>query len=156
MPRCGKIRRVIRRFLTAAVVIPAYAFATTVFVIFLLVLGAIVTKRAVDALRGHGPTYSRALTQRCLEGSGRSVRHHPGGPVVGPDTLDVKPYRRAGITSGTTLYFLETADQAAKAEFSDSERIRRRGNVLFPEFVAGAKLPDPAIDECLDQAREAE
>jgi hypothetical protein len=128
--------------------------AAAVFAIFIVVLGVILGSRLVDAVRGEGPTYSVALTQQCLEKRGRSVRYHAGGPDFGPATLEVETFRRADITRGTTLYFLSTPDKAAEAEVSDSERIRRRGNVLFPELLSGATPADPAIDACLDLARD--
>lgn len=148
--RLGKVGLVIRRIAVAALVIPAYVFASAVFVIFLVVLGIVLGTRVVEAMSDYGPSYSVASTKRCLEERGRDVEYHVPGPGFGE--LIVKPYRRGGISEEASLWFAPTAHEAKGAEVSDSERRRRRGNVLFQTLLAGATPSDPAIDECLDRS----
>ena len=138
---------VARRFLIGALVVPAYVFATGVFLIFLIALGVILGARVVSVVSDYGHTYSIVSTKRCLVDRGRRVEHHR---AVG--RLDVT-YRHGGVTEWTSLWFARTPEAAKRAEFSDSERRARRGNVLFEGLVAGGAPSDPAIDECLDRSR---
>jgi hypothetical protein len=142
---------VIRRLAVAALVIPAYTFAGLVMAIFLVLLAVVVGARVVEAVSDYGHSYSIAATRRCLEERGRDVEHHPAGPGFGE--LEVT-YKRGGVTEWTSLWFAPTPEEAKHAEVADSERSARRGNVLFQGLLAGATPSDPAIDECLDQARK--
>jgi hypothetical protein len=142
---------VIRRLAVAALVIPAYTFAGLVMAIFLVVLAVVVGARVVEAVSDYGHSYSIAATRRCLEERGREVKHRPAGPGFGE--LEVT-YKRGGATEWTSLWFARTPEEAKHAEVADSERSARRGNVLFQNLVAGATPSDPAIEECLDQARK--
>jgi hypothetical protein len=137
------------RLAVAALVIPAYAFAGLVMAIFLVVLAVVVGARVVEAVSDYGHSYSIAATKRCLEERGRDVKHHPAGPGFGE--LEVT-YKRGG--EWTSLRFAPTPEEAKHAEVADSERSARRGNVLFQNLVAGSTPSDPAINECLDQARK--
>jgi hypothetical protein len=140
----------IRRLAVAALVIPAYTLAGVVMAIFLVALAVVLGARVVEAVSDYGHSYSISATQRCLEERGRDVDHHRLAPGFGE--LEVA-YRREGVTEWTSLWFAPTPKEAKDAEFSDSERTARRGNVLFQDLVAGATPSDPAINECLDQAR---
>lgn len=141
----------IRRFAIAAFVIPAYVFAGAVMAIFLVALAVAVGARVVEAVSDYGRSYAIAATQRCLEKRGRDVEHHRLAPGFGE--LEVT-YKRGGVTEWTSLRFAPTPEEAKNAESSDSERHGRRGNVVFQNLGAGAAPSDPAIDECLDQARK--
>jgi hypothetical protein len=140
----------IRRLAIAALVVPAYTVAGLVMAIFLVVLAVVVGARVVEAVSDYGHSYSIATTRRCLEERGRDVKHHPAGSGFGE--LEVT-YKRGGVTEWTSLWFAPTPAEAKHAEVADSERSARRGNVLFQNLVAGSTPSDPAIDECLDQAR---
>ena len=97
-------------------------------------------------------TFSLAATKRCLHERGRSTRTYPPGTWSAFPALEVAPYERDGITEHTVLSFAPTPAAARDAEVPDSERIGRRGNVLYPELLAPAMSPDPAVEACLDRA----
>lgn len=150
----GNMQPVVRRVLTAAVLVPAYVFAALVFGVFIVALGIILGSRVVDAVRDNGPTYSARATKRCLEKRGRTVKFEQAGTAF--VSFRVESNQSTGGSESTLLSFARTPDEAARAENSDSERARRRGNVLFPELVAGAVPRDSAIDACIDTAREGD
>ena len=120
-------------------------------------IGAVVVAAAAFAWAtsdpGDEPTFSLVLTKRCLEERGRTARYWPGGAWTAYPTLEVRPHRRSGITESTVVSFAPTPEQGQAAEVPDSERIRRRGNALFPELLADGSPADVAVDECLDEAR---
>ncbi|MEK6274673.1 MAG: hypothetical protein AABM30_04975 [Actinomycetota bacterium] len=137
----------IGRLAIAALVIPAYAVATAVFLVFLVALGIVLGARVVEAVSDYGHSYSMVMTQRCLEARGRTVERRPAGRDWGE--LEVT-FRGGGVSEWTSLWFAPTPQDAKHGEVSDSERSPRRGNVLFN----GPR--DPAIDECLDRSRRDE
>ena len=127
--------------------VPAYALG--VLVIGIVLIAA--TWKALDVLRGAGPTYSLAATKRCLEAPDRVVHHRPAQKRGWP-RLEVAVRHSTDPHNVQILVFAPTPRDAKSAEWSDSEKRHRRGNVLLLTYGAGFAPPDREIRACLQEA----
>ena len=144
----------VRRVVAALLLVPAYLVGGAVLILFLVVVAVV----ASDELRSTGPTYSLPATRQCLQEAGRDVRYHAPGTTSAWARLEVGSSSSGapGRPGPTELVFAPTPDEAADAEYLDSEKIHRDGNVLFPGLLAGNDPEDPAVRRCLERARADE
>jgi hypothetical protein len=135
------ILRLVRGLLVVAVV-PAYVLGS-VLIVAVLVVGAIV---GVREIRGAGETCSLAATRSCLNERGAEVRFRPGGAAHAYPALTVGPFQSVTGEPSAVMWFAPSAESARDAEWSDSEKIPRKGNVLLPVG------PDnPIVHACLTE-----
>jgi hypothetical protein len=124
--------------------------ALTLSALVLAIIAGIAVYFVLDAFGDRGPTYAAVSARDCLRARGYELRYHPARSRSEFARIELGPFDYSGVPGEATaiLVFAPTPEAAEDAEWSDSERIPRRGNVLMP-----ARPTDRGVLECLERSR---